>query len=144
MYERRVSWKLIINLYCHSNIIVNLNRRHIFNATFQINVWPTDGVRFRFCFQPSTGCCCIDKPHTIITLYIEHVPIAKICGPSTEIKAIATIFRVPFKTILFISFVDLIIQQNILCDLVHIQLSVGCLRSLFWLKNCSSDSFVMW
>lgn len=35
---RRVSWKLIINLYCHSNIIVNLNKGHIFNAAFQINV----------------------------------------------------------------------------------------------------------
>lgn len=32
---RRVSWKLIINLYCHSNIIVNLSRRH---TQFQCNI----------------------------------------------------------------------------------------------------------
>lgn len=59
---RRVSWKLIINLYCHSNIIVNLNRRHNFNATFQIN------VKFSFCFRIIR---CLAPPHT--TLHSESV-----------------------------------------------------------------------
>lgn len=48
---QRVSWKLIINIYCQSNIIVNLNRRPIFNATFRINVWRPMVRLLRFCFH---------------------------------------------------------------------------------------------
>lgn len=104
---RRVSWKLIINLYCHSNIIVNLNRRHIFNATFQINV-RRPMVRFFFssffCFHhPSLLSAHFSIVLTTFTwLYFRLHWSPKICTP--KIKAIAMIFR---STNYFIYFIRL-------------------------------------
>lgn len=46
-------WELIINVRCHSNIIVILNSRNIFNATFQINVQRANGAGFfLFLYHP--------------------------------------------------------------------------------------------
>lgn len=88
-------WELIINVRCHSNIIVNLNRRKIFNATFQINVQRANGAGFLlFLHHPQVW-------HRRTQLYIQRFPIAKICTPSAEIKASNCLLHEQFH---FISF----------------------------------------
>lgn len=122
---RRVSWKLIINLYCHSNIIVNLNRRHIFNATYQINVKRPNAVRFfSFCF----------RNHSLFGR--SRTPVCIECSDRQNLYNVNEDQRMIFRsTNYFIYFIHLVDHLRLFVSIWISIFSTSCRLILFFLTH---------